>query len=92
MDLRSLQTQESFITKDGSIIRELLSHRNSSIRNQSLAEARIPAGTKTDAHYHIVTEEIYFITAGSGIMHLGDESKAVNVGDAIAIPPELCTG
>lgn len=87
MEVKPLAEQESFVTKDGSIIRELLSHRNSSIRNQSLAEARIPAGTKTDAHYHRVTEEIYFITAGAGVMHLGADVCSVKVGDAIAIPP-----
>ena len=86
-DLKRLQEQEAFVTKDGSVIRELLSHRNSAIRNQSLAEATIPAGQRTDAHYHRVTEEIYFITAGSGIMHLGSKSFSVSMGDAIAIPP-----
>ena len=35
-----------FITKDGSEIRELLAHRNSAIRNQSLAEARLPVGRR----------------------------------------------
>ena len=87
MEIKSLKAQEPFVTKDGSIIRELLSHRNSSIRNQSLAEARIPAGTKTDAHFHRKTEEIYFITAGRGTMHLGEEASSVQLGDAIAIPP-----
>ncbi len=87
MEVKPLTEQESFVTKDGSIIRELLSHRNSSIRNQSLAEACIPAGKRTDAHYHRVTEEIYFITAGSGVMHLGADTCSVSVGDAIAIPP-----
>ena len=38
MDVRNLQEVEAFITKDGSEIRELLAHRNSCIRQQSLAE------------------------------------------------------
>ncbi len=88
MEIFSLVDCKPFVTKDGSIIRELLAHRNSKIRNQSLAEAVIPAGTKTDAHYHRRTEEIYFITAGTGTMYIGDESRPVKPGDAVAISPE----
>jgi hypothetical protein len=40
MDITNLKTVPSFVTKDGSEIRELLAHRNSVIRNQSLAEYR----------------------------------------------------
>ncbi len=37
MDIKNLDEAAPFITKDGSEIRELLAHRNSAIRNQSLA-------------------------------------------------------
>jgi mannose-6-phosphate isomerase-like protein (cupin superfamily) len=77
----------AFVTKDGSIIRELLSHRNSSIRNQSLAEAIVGPGIQTAPHYHPKTEEIYYILSGSGTMHLAGASRSVGCGDAIAIPP-----
>ena len=62
MDVKNLNVVPSFTTKDSSEIRELLSYRNSSIRNQSLAEARVPVGGQTIPHYHIKAEEIYFIT------------------------------
>jgi mannose-6-phosphate isomerase-like protein (cupin superfamily) len=87
MDIKNLVEVPSFITKDGSEIRELLAHRNSGIRNQSLAEARIPAGSATQEHYHPKCEEIYYITQGSGKMRLETETRDVKVGDAIAIPP-----
>ena len=87
MELKNLNDVPAFITKDGSEIRELLAHRNSSIRNQSLAEARLPAGDSTQEHYHVQTEEIYFITHGTGRIRIGDEIRDVNVGDAIAIRP-----
>jgi len=54
MDITNLGKVEAFVTKDGSEIRELLAHRNSSIRNQSLAEARLPAGARD---YEIVAIE-----------------------------------
>lgn len=87
MDIQNLNRVPSFTTKDGSEIRELLAHRNSAIRNQSLAEARLPVGATTTAHYHPKTEEIYYILAGTGNMRIGDETRHVQVGDAIAIPP-----
>ena len=64
MEIKNLTGAPAFITKDGSEIRELLAYRNSSIRNQSLAEARLPVGASTQEHYHGRTEEIYFITQG----------------------------
>lgn len=87
MDVRNLAEVPSFITKDGSEIRELLAYRNSGIRHQSLAEARVPVGTATTPHFHPQTEEIYYILAGQGRMRIGDEERTVGPGDAIAIPP-----
>jgi mannose-6-phosphate isomerase-like protein (cupin superfamily) len=87
MDIANLDRTAAFITKDGSEIRELLAHRNSGIRNQSLAEARLPAGGATREHYHRATEEIYFITHGTGRIRIEGEVREVSVGDAIAIPP-----
>ena len=87
MDIKNIGNVPPFTTKDGSEIRELLAHRNSSIRQQSLAEARLPVGGSTLEHYHPRTEEIYFITEGLGRMRIEGEVKAVVPGDAIAIPP-----
>ena len=87
MDVTNLDSAPPFITKDGSEIRELLAHRNSSIRNQSLAEARLQPGAATQEHFHRRTEEIYYITHGSGRMRIENEEREVKIGDAIAIPP-----
>jgi mannose-6-phosphate isomerase-like protein (cupin superfamily) len=87
MDIKNLNEVPSFITKDGSEIRELLAHRNSVIRNQSLAEALVPVGASTQEHYHAQTEEIYYITHGAGRIRIAGETRDVKPGDAIAIPP-----
>lgn len=87
MDVKSLNELAPFITKDGSEIRELLAYRNSMIRNQSLAEARLPAGCSTQEHYHPRSEEIYYITSGTGKIRIEQEICDVKEGDAIAIPP-----
>jgi mannose-6-phosphate isomerase-like protein (cupin superfamily) len=87
MDIKNLIEVPPFITKDGSEIRELLAHRNSAIRNQSLAEARLPVGASTQEHFHPKCEEIYYITHGAGKIRIEGETREVRAGDAIAIPP-----
>lgn len=87
MDIKNLNEVTPFITKDGSEIRELLAHRNSVIRHQSLAEARLPAGASTQEHFHPKAEEIYYITHGTGRMRIEGETREVKAGDAVAIPP-----
>jgi mannose-6-phosphate isomerase-like protein (cupin superfamily) len=87
MDIKNLNEVAPFTTKDGSEIRELLAHRNSAIQKQSLAEARLSVGASTQEHYHVRTEEIYYITHGMGRMRIEGEMREVKVGDAIAILP-----
>jgi mannose-6-phosphate isomerase-like protein (cupin superfamily) len=87
MDVQNINHMAAFITKDGSEIRELLAHRNSCIRKQSLAEARVPPGGSTAAHFHSETEEIYYILVGEGRLTINGEVREVGPGDAIAIPP-----
>jgi mannose-6-phosphate isomerase-like protein (cupin superfamily) len=87
MDVVNRDAAAPFTTVDGSTIRELLAHRNSAIRKQSLAEARLAAGAATTPHHHAVTEEIYYILSGTADMTLGTETRPVGPGDAIAIPP-----
>jgi mannose-6-phosphate isomerase-like protein (cupin superfamily) len=87
MDIVNHRDTVPFTTVDGSTIRELMAHRNSAIRQQSLAEARLGVGCATTPHHHAVTEEIYYILSGTAAMTLGDETRPVGPGDAIAIPP-----
>ncbi len=87
MDIQNIHHVEAFTTRDGSEIRELLAHRNSSIRNQSLAEARLAPGLATTPHFHPRTEEIYYILHGEAEMTIDDEQQTVGTGDAIGISP-----
>jgi len=74
-------------TRDGSEIRELMHPAVNGNRNQSFAEATVRPGAKTRLHRHALTEEIYHITSGAGMMTLGDERFSVAVGDTICIAP-----
>lgn len=59
-----------FVTKDGSKIREIMAPRNSLVERQSLAESVVPVGGATHEHFHVVSEEIYFILSGIGEMRI----------------------
>ncbi len=87
MTINRLSEQPPFTTKDGSTIRSILDRTNAPVQNQSLAEATLPAGCTTQRHYHKLSEEFYFILAGSGVMEMDGEIKNVSPGDAILIPP-----
>lgn len=78
---------ESYVTKDGSIIRELIHPSSQGSRHQSLAEAIIPARSATLLHKHSITEEIYHVTQGEGIVTVGNTQMEVKTGDSILIPP-----
>jgi mannose-6-phosphate isomerase-like protein (cupin superfamily) len=81
------EDREPFITLDGSEIIELAGIPTGNAANQSLAQATVPPGASTQAHYHRASEEIYLFTAGSGRMILGGEEAAVRAGDCVVIPP-----
>jgi mannose-6-phosphate isomerase-like protein (cupin superfamily) len=75
------------VTLDGSGIRELAGPSWTAARNQSLAEATVPAGGETAEHYHPVSEEIYYFVAGAGRMRLGSDERDVAAGDCVVIAP-----
>ena len=81
------QEVPAYLTKDGSEIRELMHPTVHGNQAQSLAEATVPVGTRTLLHRHAITEELYHITAGEGLMTLGDQQFGVRLGDTICIPP-----
>ena len=87
MEIIRREQRTAFITADGSSIRELAGIPSGNAANQSLAEATVPPGGSTVAHYHRVTEEIYLFTDGSGRMRLGDEERPVRAGDCVVIAP-----
>src|SRR5207244_1206860 len=46
-----------------------------------------PAGRQTIAHRHPRSEELYFFTAGSGRVRVGEDEREVAAGDCVVIPP-----
>ena len=89
MERVRLEDRESFITADGSSIRELAGIPSGNAINQSLAEATVPPGGETVEHFHRTSEEIYHFIAGAGRMRLGSEEADVRAGDTVVIAPGL---
>jgi mannose-6-phosphate isomerase-like protein (cupin superfamily) len=87
IDVRSLETVEPFVTKDGSLIRELCGIPAGGTSKHSVAEATLEPGQTTERHYHRESEEVYFILEGEGDMELDGEAARVTAGDAIPIAP-----
>ena len=76
-----------YVSKDGSLIRELIHPDQHGNAAQSLAEATIPPGQKTQWHRHMESEELYYVMQGQGVMTLGDEVFDISAGSSIAIMP-----
>jgi mannose-6-phosphate isomerase-like protein (cupin superfamily) len=87
MDVLSYADLTAFQTLDGSEIREWAGAVSMPARNQSLAEATIPAGGATAAHYHRTTEELYLVVEGTGRLSIDGEERELEQGDCALIPP-----
>jgi mannose-6-phosphate isomerase-like protein (cupin superfamily) len=88
MEISHRDGLKSFITADGSSIRELAHPSWTSARHQSLAEATVPPGEATAEHFHPRAEELYYFVGGEGRMRLGETDTAeVRAGDCVVIPP-----
>ncbi len=78
----------AYRTMDGSEIRELLHPDTHGNHNQSLAEAIVQPGARTRLHRHRISEEIYHVTHGRGLMILCEETFAIQAGDSVLVPPD----
>ena len=76
-----------FVTKDGSVIRELMHPAQHGLSAMSFAEATVEAGGATLLHCHRNSEEIYHITQGTAKMRMGNSEFDIRAGDTITIPP-----
>lgn len=77
----------AYVTRDGSEIRELMHPDVHGNRQQSLAEAIVQPGQQTHLHRHRVSEELYHVTRGAGIMTLASKTLPIGVGDTVLIAP-----
>lgn len=87
MLIRKLSDCEEFVAGDGTLLRELLHPDKQPLAlRYSLAQAIVPVGY-TSLPHALTTSEVYYILSGSGVMSINDETRLVEPGDAIYIPP-----
>ena len=87
MFLKRLKDCREFTAGDGSILRELLHPEKAALQiRYSLAHAKVAAGQETKSH-KLKSSEVYYITAGNGLMHIDEESFKVKAESAVYIPP-----
>jgi len=88
MFVQKLNACEEFVAGDSTLLRELL-HPDKQLLElrYSLAHAIVPIG-QTSIPHSLRTSEVYYILSGNGEMHINGETKPVEAGDAVYIPPE----
>ena len=86
--INNIDSQQPFTTKDGSSIISILDLSNAPVKNQSLAEASLPANKSTERHYHKLSEEFYYLLEGQAEMEINGIRKTMTSGDAVVIPAE----
>lgn len=87
MLVRRLNDCEEFVAGDSTLLRELLHPDKQPLAlRYSLAHATLPVGETSDPHA-LKTSEVYYILAGKGEMHIDNEIRQVEPGDAVYIPP-----
>jgi mannose-6-phosphate isomerase-like protein (cupin superfamily) len=87
MHITNRAAATSYVTKDSSLIREIIHPQHSPASNQSLAEATVQPGRMTQAHFHTRSEEIYYILQGRGEVNIEGETSTLNRGDSVVIAP-----
>ena len=76
-----------YVTKDGSVIRELFHPAQHGGGRMSLAEATLPPGRSTIPHRHPASEELYHVLSGRGRMRLDGREHGLAPGDTVRIAP-----
>ncbi len=86
MLVKSTHACAPFTANDGCQIREVLHAKRDSLSlPYSLAHAEVAVGERTYRH-RLHAQEVYYLLAGQGRVHIDDESREVTAGDAVFIP------
>lgn len=75
-----------FVGPDGARICELAG-RSTGLASHSLAIITHPAGMATADHHHTLSDEVYYVQAGSGHIRVDGEVVALNEGETVIIRP-----
>jgi len=88
MFIKYLKDCREFVAGDDSILRELLHPEKTGLQiRYSLAHAEVRVGQMTKPH-KLQAAEVYYITAGQGLMHIDEEALEIGPECAVYIPPQ----
>ncbi len=82
-----MTSKRQYRTLDGAMINELVHPRHDPVTGLSLAEATVAPGSRTYAHVHHQSEEIYYTLSGQGQLYLGTEVQPMGPGSVHLIRP-----
>lgn len=90
MHIRDIATADYFTSRDSCRLCELLHPKNDPElhMDMSLCHCILDPGKATLPHHLKQQTEVYYILAGEGKMHIGDEGEAVSSGQSVAVPPD----
>ncbi len=71
---------------DGALIHELMSADERQHLDVALAVGFLPPGRKAIPHHHRISEEIYYVTDGTGKVRVGEKAFEVKKGSAVYVP------
>ena len=89
--IKRFREMKEIVALDDTKVREFLNPKHDEkglVLGYSLAHASLEPGKASLPHRFKKASEVYYILQGRGIMHIDDETKEVNPGDVIYIPPK----
>ncbi|MFH1309857.1 MAG: cupin domain-containing protein [Candidatus Omnitrophota bacterium] len=88
MLIKQLSKCKEFIAGDKTVLREILHPDKEDLSiHYSLAHAVLDLGEKSTKHSLKKASEVYYILAGTGLMHINNESEQVRPESVVYIPP-----
>ncbi len=80
--------QEKILVRaqDGASVYELLSKEERQTLGMSLAIGELPPRKTATLHYHILSNEVYYVISGTGRIRLDDKTTDIKQGSIIVIP------
>lgn len=84
---RTLPECQEFLAGDHTVLKELLHPGKQEVRlGYSLAHGRLAAGRRSKWHV-LTSSEVYYFIAGQGRMTIDEETRSVEAGSVVYVPP-----
>lgn len=84
---RTLAECEEFLAGDHTVLRELLHPAKHGVKlGYSLAHGKLAAGHRSKSHV-LTSSEVYYFLAGQGRFTIDDETRSVEAGTLVYVPP-----